>query len=56
MENLKKPITLFIAPEVLQALDHQAEEEYRTRSNMATKLLAESLGLSRNAAQEAKAQ
>jgi len=55
MENTKLPITLVIAPEVLQALDRQAEEEYRSRSNMATKILAQGLGLARTEA-EAKAQ
>ena len=55
MENVK-PVTLTIADEVLRELDARAESEYRSRSNLATMLLAEVLGLSRNAQQEAKAQ
>ena len=54
MENVKQ-ITLTVADEVLRGLDARAESEYRSRSNLATKIIAEALGLSRNE-QEAKAQ
>jgi len=55
MERQKQPITLVIDGEVLKELDARAESEYRSRSNLATKILAESLGLARTE-EAAKAQ
>jgi len=54
MENVK-PVTVTIDSEVLKALDTAAAEQYRSRSNLTTKILAEARGLARTE-EAAKAQ